>query len=257
MLKFDARQGLPRVLLIDDDMVSREVTATVLTMSGYTVQTAVDGQAALELLADGGFVPEVILMDAQMPGLSGVPLIEQLRTRSRASVITMSGSNPPREVIAACDGFLLKPFGPEALTRLLDEQSVEFNPPAPASNAAETVIKAETLAQLREIMPEAAVREIYDAVVSDLFKRLGAIETAIVKGDAAEVRRIGHAIKGGCSMAGALQAAQLGAMLEDGALEAGGNQLNNSSPVLRDLRDAAANLKSMLEAEFPASGAVL
>jgi hypothetical protein len=46
----------------------------------------------------------------------------------------------------------------------------------------------------------------------------------------------------------------LGARLEDGVLEAKGNQLDNSSPVLRDLRDAAANLKRMLEAEFPASG---
>ena len=39
------------VLLIDDDLVSREVTATVLTMSGYTVHTAVSGAAALEMLA--------------------------------------------------------------------------------------------------------------------------------------------------------------------------------------------------------------
>jgi CheY-like chemotaxis protein len=258
MLKFGARQALPRVLLIDDDMVSREVIATVLTMSGYAVQTAVDGQAALELLANAGFVPEVILMDAQMPGLSGVRLIQQLRASSRACVFAMSGSNPPSEIIAACDGFLLKPFAPEALTRLLEEQAEVFSPAAPpASNSAEPVIKLETLAQLREIMSETAVRQIYAAVVSDLFKRLTAIEAAIAKGDAAEIRRIGHAIKGGCSMAGALQAAQVGARLEDGELEAKGNQLDNSATALRDLRDATLNLKRMLESEFPASGATV
>ena len=167
MLKFGARHGLPKVLLIDDDMVSREVIATVLTMSGYTVQTAVGGQAALDFLANSGFVPEVILMDAQMPGLSGVRLIEQLRANSRACVLTMSGSNPPSEIIAACDGFLLKPFAPEALTRLLEEKTEEFSLPVqPASNSAEPVIKLETLAQLREIMPEKAVRQIYAAVVA-------------------------------------------------------------------------------------------
>ncbi|MGA9669508.1 MAG: response regulator [Terracidiphilus sp.] len=248
-------QGLPRVLLIDDDMVSREVMATVLTMSGYTVQTAVGGQAALELLASGVCVPDVILMDAQMPGLSGVRLIEQIRARSRAAIYTMSGSTPSGEIINACDGFLLKPFSPEALARLLEERAEGSPAAVPAApNSDEAVIKAETLAQLREIMPEKAVREIYTAIVTDLFKRLTAIDAAIAKGDAAEIRRIGHAIKGGCSMAGALQAAHLGAQLEDGALEAQGNQLDNSSPVLHDLRDAAANLKRMLEADFPASG---
>ncbi|MGA3048052.1 MAG: response regulator [Terracidiphilus sp.] len=255
MQKFGSNQGLPRVLLVDDDMVSREVMATVLTMSGYTIQTAVGGQAALEMLASGGFAPEVILLDAQMPGLSGVRLIEQIHARSRAAVYTMSGSTPSSEIVNACDGFLLKPFSPEALTRLLEEHAEESpTSAATAPKSDEPVINPETLAQLREIMPEAAVRQIYAAIVSDLLKRLIAIEAAMAKGDAAEIRRIGHAIKGGCSMAGALQAAHLGARLEDGVLEAKGNQLDNSSPVLRDLRDAAANLKRMLEAEFPASG---
>jgi CheY-like chemotaxis protein len=258
MLKFGARQGLLRVLLIDDDMVSREVIATVLTMSGYTVQTAADGQAALDLLANTEVVPEVILMDAQMPGLSGVRLIQQLRANSRACIFTMSGSNPPSEIIAACDGFLLKPFAPEALARLLEEQAEVFSPPArPTSISAEPVIKLETLAQLREIMSETAVRQIYAAVVADLFKRLTAIEAALAKGDTAEIRRIGHAIKGGCSMAGAMQAAQVGTRLEDGELEAEGNQLDNSAPALRDLRDATLNLKRMLESEFPASGTAI
>ena len=69
----------------------------------------------------------------------------------------------------------------------------------------------ETLAQLREMMPEAAVRQIYAAIVADLARRIAALETAIANRDAAEIRRIGHAIKGGCGMAGALQAARLGA----------------------------------------------
>jgi len=57
------------VLLIDDDLVSREVMATVLAMSGYTVHTAAGGEESLELLAGGECVPSAILMDAQMPGL--------------------------------------------------------------------------------------------------------------------------------------------------------------------------------------------
>jgi HPt (histidine-containing phosphotransfer) domain-containing protein len=114
------------------------------------------------------------------------------------------------------------------------------------------IVKAETLAQLREMMPEARVREIYAVIVADLTLRQSALEVALAKGNAAEIRRIGHAISGGCGMAGALQAARLGALIESGVLEGEGNQLDNNSSVLRDLRSAARNLERMLEAEFPA-----
>ncbi len=116
----------------------------------------------------------------------------------------------------------------------------------------EPVVSAEILAQFRKIMPEPAVRQIYSAVVADLSSRIEALGAAIAKGDAAEIRRIGHAIKGGCGMAGALQAAHLGALLEATPLEPKDNQLDNSAILLRDLRVAARGLERMLEAELPA-----
>jgi HPt (histidine-containing phosphotransfer) domain-containing protein len=96
------------------------------------------------------------------------------------------------------------------------------------------------------------VRQIYAAIVADLALRLTALESAMAKGDDAEIRRIGHAIKGGCAMAGALGAAHIGALIESGILDNQGNQLDNSAGVLQDLRAAALNLERMLEAEFPA-----
>jgi len=246
MFNFGREPQRPIVLLIDDDIVSREVMATVLTMSDYTVHTAEDGHAALALLDAEECVPGLILMDAQMPGLSGTELMEQLRARTPASIFAISASRPPEEVVDAADGFLLKPFGAEALRSLLEKQR-----PAPASEPeqalAEPVVSEATLAQLRALMPETAVREIYAAVVTDLGKRLEALEDAIATGDAAKVRRIGHSIKGGCGMAGAMQAAHLGAQLE-----AGGDNLDHNVRVVGDLRDALRNLERMLKIEFPA-----
>jgi HPt (histidine-containing phosphotransfer) domain-containing protein len=114
------------------------------------------------------------------------------------------------------------------------------------------VVNMEVLAQFRKMMPETAVRQIYKAVVVDLGKRIDALTSAIEKGDRAEVRRIGHAIKGGCGMAGAVQAAHVGAMLESSPLEPKDNQLDNSEALLHDLRDAARGLERMLDAELPA-----
>ncbi len=83
MLGIGASRDLPTVLIIDDDMVSREVMATVLTMTGYTIHTAAQGDDAIAMLDAGTCNPEVILMDAQMPGLNGVRLVEELRARTQ------------------------------------------------------------------------------------------------------------------------------------------------------------------------------
>jgi CheY-like chemotaxis protein len=247
MLNFGAQRDLPTVLLIDDDPISREVAATVLTMSGYTVHTAESGAAALESLATGTYDPGVILMDAQMPGLGGTQLIEQLRACSRARLYAISGSRPPAEILAAADGFLLKPFTPEDLRKLEKRQPQAATSPAKDMDLTAPVVDPETLARLREMMPEAAVGQIYAAIVADLARRIAALEAAIADKNVAEIRRIGHAIKGGCGMAGALQAARLGA-----ALESPVNHLDNSPALLENLRSAAASLKRMLEVEFPA-----
>jgi CheY-like chemotaxis protein/HPt (histidine-containing phosphotransfer) domain-containing protein len=223
-------------------MVSREVMATVLTMTGYTIHTAAQGDEAITMLDAGACSPEVILMDAQMPGLKGVRLVEELRARTKASIYAMSGSEVAEDVRIVVDGHLSKPFGPQALQQLIEQHHS-----APAIQLEDApVICAETLAQLRGLMSEAAVREIYAAVVEDLGKRATALNRAVAAGDAQEIRRIGHSIKGGCSMAGALQAAHLGAQLE-----AIGDQLDNVPGLLLELNAAGRNLRRMLEAEFP------
>ena len=244
MLGIGASRDLPTVLLIDDDMVSREVMATVLTMTGYTIHTAAQGEEAIALLESGACTPSVILMDTQMPGLKGTRLVEELRARTRASIYAISGSDAPEDLMKAVDGFLSKPFGPHDLQQLMEKHS----PKAAAEPEEDApVISHETLAQLRGMMPEATVREIYTAVVDDLDKRAAALQLAMEAGDTQEIRQIGHSIKGGCGMAGALQAARLGARLE-----AKGDKLDNVPAMLVELQAAGRNLRRMLEAEFPA-----
>jgi len=79
MLNFDARRKLPTLLLIDDDLVSREVTATVLTMNGYNVHTAEGGAAATAMLDAAECKPDVILMDIFLPRMSGIDCTAKLK----------------------------------------------------------------------------------------------------------------------------------------------------------------------------------
>jgi HPt (histidine-containing phosphotransfer) domain-containing protein len=160
-------------------------------------------------------------------------------------VYVISGSSAPVDLLAAADGFLLKPFGPEELHRQLAQDAPK--PPAPAPLVEDPVVNPETLAQFRQMMAEATVREIYAAVVTDLQKRLIALEKALADGNKNEIRRIGHSIKGGCGMAGAVQAANLGAVLESKS-----DQLDNCAVAVKDLSLATRKLERMLEQEFSA-----
>jgi CheY-like chemotaxis protein len=254
---FNIGQEPTTLLLIDDDLVSREVMATVLTMSGYAVHTAENGATSIALLETKEFTPDAILMDAQMPGLSGTELINALRAHSRARVFAISGSSAPNEVVAAADGFLQKPLGVDALRRALREPLVAIDQAAwtrkPVAEPMddEPVLSAATLEQLREMMTEAAVKEIYTTVVADLTARQVALEAAMATGDKALVRRIGHAIKGSCGMAGAMQAAKLGTRLEALPADFRVDQQGECAAILRALGAATGSLKRMLEAEFP------
>lgn len=245
MLGIGEKHELPTILLIDDDLVSREVIATVLTLHGHMVHTADSGETALEMLEASTVVPEVILMDAQLPGLNGIALLEQLRKRSGVGIYLISGSPVPDDLTAASDGFLLKPFGPDDLQRLLTENALKAA--APASNPEDPVVNPDTLTQFRQMMTEATIREIYAALVIDLKKRQTGLENAIAAGNKDEVRRIGHAIKGGCGMAGAQQVARLGAFFESKS-----DQLDNCAVAMKELYTATRKLESMLEKEFPA-----
>lgn len=244
MLGIGSDRNYPTVLLIDDDLISREVIATILTLNGYTLHTAGDGMTAVEMLATEKCIPQVVLVDVQMPGLNGAKLVKELRSRSNASIYAISGSEPPQAVRDAVDGFLQKPFSPEALQALLDEHKPK--PEASELSKDEPVVSPKILSQLRQMMPEATVREVYVAVVSDLKKRNDALGAAVARHDVVEVRRIGHTIKGGCGMAGARQAARLGELLE-----AESDELNNCAAIQVELKAAQENLERMLEVEFP------
>ena len=70
-----------KVLIADDKATSRELVRTVLEKVGYTVVEAADGIEALQSARDS--VPDIIILDLQMPGLDGFSVLEELRKDPR------------------------------------------------------------------------------------------------------------------------------------------------------------------------------
>jgi CheY-like chemotaxis protein len=239
---------LKRVLLIDDDAVSREVMAMVLEMRGFAVEAAEDGAEAVARIDSGadGSVPEVILMDTQMPGLSGLELIQALRRCTKARLIAISGSEVSEAIRQATDGFLLKPFEAEGLVALLEPGNREPEKTnagdAPAADLIDlaVLIDQAVLGKLKAMMPTPAVEELYSAVASDMKARLVALRAAMDSGSAPEVRRIAHAIKGGCAMVGLSGAAGAASRLETG------NRRGTWQKELLQLNGALIMLQSIL-----------
>src|ERR1700723_378141 len=111
-----------KVLLVDDDAVSLELMAMLLAHEGHQVLRAHDAGSALELLAGETAVhPDVLLVDLQMPGVSGGQLAEKVRALGNPGplLLAMSASEAQRQQLLAFDGFLLKPLAVDDLRRAL------------------------------------------------------------------------------------------------------------------------------------------
>lgn len=110
----------PRILIVEDDPLSRELAKEVLATAGYTVLTAGDGVGLLERVRDER--PDLILLDIQLPQIDGVTLLRQLKAHDemRSIPVVMTTAYTLFEpYVAAMDGgcaaYLTKPLGARAL----------------------------------------------------------------------------------------------------------------------------------------------
>jgi CheY-like chemotaxis protein len=105
-----------RILVVDDNDLLRENLAESLELEGFQVDVAGDGRRALARLAEGP-LPEVVIVDMMMPGMSGSELVARIRGEPRLAglrlVLATGAGSPPGSVQA--DAVLEKPFGVAAL----------------------------------------------------------------------------------------------------------------------------------------------
>jgi CheY-like chemotaxis protein len=110
-----------RVLLVDDEDQLRRVMKDLLERDGYTVFEAGDGAQAIEQVDI--HVPDILVLDLNLPGLDGYGVITQLRSRQTTQhipiiVLTAKGDedNEVRVFELGADDFLSKPFRARALS---------------------------------------------------------------------------------------------------------------------------------------------
>jgi two-component system cell cycle response regulator DivK len=105
----------PRILLVEDDFINMRLAQHVLEAEGYTVITATTAQEALDKVESN--LPDLILMDVQLPDMNGMTVVRILRDNAitRATTIlalTACAMKGDRERILqmGCDGYISKPI---------------------------------------------------------------------------------------------------------------------------------------------------
>ena len=112
----------PRVLVVDDEKVIREILADFLTLEGFRVTTAADGIGALEHLDAGSF--NMVISDLKMPNMGGLELLEQIQANhENVLTVIMTGFGTVETAIEAMKkgayDYILKPFKVEEVVHIV------------------------------------------------------------------------------------------------------------------------------------------
>ncbi len=134
-------EGLPHILVVDDDNRLRELLRKYLVDNGFVVATARDAGEARAQLAALCF--DLIILDVMMPGETGLELTASLRKTSKVPILLLTARGQPDDRIAGleagADDYLPKPFEPRELVLRLNSILRRAPPPPTAPEPARTL----------------------------------------------------------------------------------------------------------------------
>lgn len=112
-----------RILVVDDEESLRDLVTTALEFVGHEVATAADGLEALAAVPT--FVPDLIVLDVNMPHLDGLEVCRRLRADGDATpIVFLTARDAPRDIVeglaAGADDHLAKPFHLQVLIARID-----------------------------------------------------------------------------------------------------------------------------------------
>ncbi|MEW2914821.1 response regulator [Leisingera sp. JC11] len=267
-----AEAGPLKILLAEDGLVNQKVAIDLLTQRGHSVDLAENGKEAVEAAERNSY--DVVLMDMHMPVMDGVAAAKAIRAKEQAKggrlpIIACTASvtlaDQERCADAGMDGFVGKPFRADALLSVVEKAGLGAVPeqtvPPPKGAADPAAGKpAEAAANpspglsspapvdwqdaLDKLGDEDLLREMAGIFLSQAPELAKSIETASRNGNAEELRRAAHTLKGSALVVSALPVAEAALRLETLGRE---GHLKEAPPALRDLKNKLEDCTSALQ----------
>jgi CheY-like chemotaxis protein len=121
-----------KILLADDNPVNLDLATRLLERKGHQITTAENGEEAVNRYLESTF--DVVLMDLEMPGISGIEAARQIRAKEKASsietpaytpIIAMTAHDEETEraacLVIGMDGFITKPINMKTIHQTIQE----------------------------------------------------------------------------------------------------------------------------------------
>ena len=251
------RRGGGRVLVAEDNPTNQKLVVLLLEQQGYQVVLAANGEEAVARSAEQPF--DLILMDVQMPRLSGIEATVAIRERERGTGVhvpivaltahAMSGDRE-RCLAAGMDGYVAKPLRSNelfaAIDALLGPAGSPGTPATPEAAAPEAgpLDAASLLAGFGG--NRTLLGEVIDMFLADTPRLLSEARGALERGDAAALAASAHALKGSLGLFAQTGGAYEAARSVELAARAG--DLLGSAGRFPELEEAARQLSEEVQA---------
>jgi response regulator RpfG family c-di-GMP phosphodiesterase len=171
-MEYHSQEDAPRVLVVDDEKVIREILADFLSMEGFFVRTAEDGSAALVELSRHHY--DLVLSDLKMPNMGGLELLAAI-SKHAPSVVTviMTGFGTVETAIDAMKrgayDYILKPFKVEEVVhtirrglekRKLQAENLRLKEALSLYKVSEAIAASLSLDEVMRTVTDAAIHEV-------------------------------------------------------------------------------------------------
>ena len=173
-----APEDRPRVLVVDDEKVIRDMLADFLGMEGYIVRTAEDGQSALAELTKSDY--DLVISDLKMPRMGGIALLDEIaKTAPNALTVIMTGFGTVETAIDAMKrgayDYVLKPFKLDEVVHVLQRgvekqrmaaENLRLREALSLYKVSEAIAASLSLDQVLETVADSCLHEVRGDLVS-------------------------------------------------------------------------------------------
>lgn len=249
---------LQRVLVVDDDPVTREVARVMVSKAGHKAQAVASGEAALKALRKAAF--DLVLLDMHMSGMDGIETALAIRglpgvTQPRIVALTadVSPETMRRMRAAGLTKILSKPITSAALLQAIGRGSSRGGEGPVVTLSAELPVDAAFFRTQSGLIGKERTRQLVSLFATVSEEILKGMRAALLDPDRTELRRLAHQFASSAGAVGFGRALGLASALERDALAAEVEALAPAVEALEEARSEALEALAGFEDEAPAA----